>query len=257
MKQILIVGCPRSGTTLLQALLSSHKEVASIPETHFFPSLCSKFGFVRFLGLSTANARNNLSFLSNKFLEKNIKPSFFSKTIVCQFLTFFDEYAKLCNCSAWLEKTPQNLWFLKFIKKYKKDFKIVHIERDPRDTIASIYDACKKYPHSWGYKSIEEIVTLWKQSKTLNDYWRNDPLHYFCKYEEICSNQDKEIYKILDFISIKSNEFTPHLNVADTLIEDSEVWKSGVKDSVSLAESKFKKVFTVSEQDLVDRLIKL
>ena len=257
MKQILIVGCPRSGTTLLQALLSSHKEIASIPETHFFPSLCSKFGLVRFLGLSTPSARSNLSFLSNKFLEKNIKPSFFSKKIINQFITFFDEYAKLCNCSAWLEKTPQNLWFLKFIKKYKKDFKIVHIERNPRDTIASIYDACKKYPDSWGFKSIEEIVTLWKESKTLNDYWRNEPLHHFCKYEEICSNQDEEISKILDFLSIKSNEFTSHLNVADKLIENSEVWKSGVNYSVSLAESKFRKVFTAPEQNLVDRLIKL
>ena len=56
MKQILVVGCPRSGTTLLQAVLSSHKEIASIPETHFFPSLCSKFGLVRILGLSTTNA---------------------------------------------------------------------------------------------------------------------------------------------------------------------------------------------------------
>ena len=52
-------------------------------------------------------------------------------------------------------------------------------------------------------------------------------------------------------------KFYPHLNIADQLIENSEVWKSGVKNSVSLAASKFKKVFTESEQNLVDRLINL
>ena len=260
MKQILVVGCPRSGTTLLQAVLSSHKEIASIPETHFFPSLCSKFGLVRILGLSTTNARRNLSFLSNKFLDHDVRPSFFIKTIVRQYVSFFDNYASLQNCSAWLEKTPQNLWFLKFIKKYKKDFKIVHIERNPRDTIASIYDACMKYPDSWGYQTIEDVVHLWKQASYLNDSWRNNPLHYFCQYEDICSNQHEEISKILDFLSINSvtnQGVSSHLNVVDQLIENSEVWKSGVKNSVSLADSKFKKVFTESEQNLVDRLIKL
>ena len=32
---IFIIGCPRSGTTLLQRMLDAHPEIAIAPETHF------------------------------------------------------------------------------------------------------------------------------------------------------------------------------------------------------------------------------
>src|SRR6516165_11765180 len=34
---VFIVGCPRSGTTLLQRLLDCHPQVAVTPETHWIP----------------------------------------------------------------------------------------------------------------------------------------------------------------------------------------------------------------------------
>lgn len=36
---IFVVGVPRSGTTLLQSLLSAHSSTYSLPETHFFPTI--------------------------------------------------------------------------------------------------------------------------------------------------------------------------------------------------------------------------
>src|SRR5207244_597995 len=35
-RPIFIVGCPRSGTTLVQCILSASAEAFSLPETHFF-----------------------------------------------------------------------------------------------------------------------------------------------------------------------------------------------------------------------------
>ena len=35
-RPIFIVGCPRSGTTLLQCLIATQKGVVTFPETHFF-----------------------------------------------------------------------------------------------------------------------------------------------------------------------------------------------------------------------------
>ena len=40
--RIFIVGCPRSGTTLLQSLLAAHPQIHSFPETHFFPNTIEK-----------------------------------------------------------------------------------------------------------------------------------------------------------------------------------------------------------------------
>jgi hypothetical protein len=35
-QRVFLLGCPRSGTTFLQAALSGHPAIASIPETAFF-----------------------------------------------------------------------------------------------------------------------------------------------------------------------------------------------------------------------------
>jgi hypothetical protein len=41
---VFIVGCPRSGTTLLQRLLDCHPQVAVTPETHWIPRWYEKNG---------------------------------------------------------------------------------------------------------------------------------------------------------------------------------------------------------------------
>ena len=41
MKHILIVGCPRSGTSWLQLLLAQHRAIATTQETHLFNNYLS------------------------------------------------------------------------------------------------------------------------------------------------------------------------------------------------------------------------
>lgn len=41
---IFIVGCPRSGKTLLRNLLRSHRNIAIPPESHFIPKFYKAFG---------------------------------------------------------------------------------------------------------------------------------------------------------------------------------------------------------------------
>src|SRR5713226_8954261 len=39
---VFIVGCPRSGTTLLQRMINAHPEIAITPESHWIPRLIEK-----------------------------------------------------------------------------------------------------------------------------------------------------------------------------------------------------------------------
>lgn len=39
---LFIVGCPRSGTTLLQRILNAHPQIAITPESHWIPRLHEK-----------------------------------------------------------------------------------------------------------------------------------------------------------------------------------------------------------------------
>src|SRR5260370_8892523 len=39
---LFIVGCPRSGTTLLQRMINAHPQIAVTPESHWIPRLVEK-----------------------------------------------------------------------------------------------------------------------------------------------------------------------------------------------------------------------
>jgi len=39
---LFIVGCPRSGTTLLQRMVNAHPQIAITPESHWIPHLYEK-----------------------------------------------------------------------------------------------------------------------------------------------------------------------------------------------------------------------
>ncbi len=60
MQRIFIVGCPRSGTTLLQSVLAAHHDVFSLPETAFFCSVRPSRWVFRRLGLVSRLARRIL-----------------------------------------------------------------------------------------------------------------------------------------------------------------------------------------------------
>ena len=56
-ERIFLVGCPRSGTTLLQSLLAANSKVLSFPETHFFGHLFYSRKLLSILGIANWRAR--------------------------------------------------------------------------------------------------------------------------------------------------------------------------------------------------------
>lgn len=59
-QRFFLVGCPRSGTTLLQSLLAAHPEIISFPESHFFRHLTPITTWRKRLGLARPSVRKHL-----------------------------------------------------------------------------------------------------------------------------------------------------------------------------------------------------
>lgn len=238
-----MVGCPRSGTTILQAILSSHPEVFSLPETHFYPALCSSNRIIRGLGISTKRAKLILKDIEEQYLGKcHVKPSFFSKTLSKQYVNLLNEITQNKKFSHWIEKTPQNLWFLKFIKSFSNDFSFIHIEREPKDVIASIHHASTKHPESWGYSNLNDAIQLWRESHMINNEYRGLLNHFHCSYEELVKSPNSLIRKILDFLSLEFISDLHHTYVSekpDSIINKDEVWKNSVFQELKYIKSKF------------------
>ena len=140
---IFIVGVPRSGTTLLAAMLGAHPRLACGPETHFFhylpadaDGLCRGDDWpraaidylysIRHVGESIpANYGLTRPELTEALARKEPSvPSILSGMV--------EIYAGRNGKPRWVEKTPDHLPHVARIRRYYPDSPIVRILRDPR-----------------------------------------------------------------------------------------------------------------------------
>jgi hypothetical protein len=262
-KRVLLLGCPRSGTTILQSILASHPDIISLPETHFFPSIVHQFSFLRKLGIVPRSSILKLNYLSSKLKTNKPKFRFYftRKAITNCFISTLDKYASDNSCKFWLEKTPQNIFFLPLIKelddKLSLNLKYIHIERNPEDVISSIHYASCKYPSSWGYRNIDDAINLFKKSHLMNNKYRENKNHFFCKYDELIKNVESVTSEIQRFISIRTvNNLHVNCGLQHNHITNlHEPWKDGIKKGLTSCKSRFHDHFNQEQQEKVKKAL--
>ena len=186
---IFIVGMSRSGTTLIEQILSSHPKVFGADEVEFIPNLIKKnFG------------RNKLKFFFDQVIE-------FNKDDLRK---IGKEYQKMINTISnnserTTDKLPVNFLSIGFIKLILPNSKIIHTYRNPKDNCFSIFknhfpDAKIKYAYD-----MNEIVMYYNLYFDLMKYWNNllPDFIYNLKYENLVSNFDSESKNLLNFCNLE------------------------------------------------------
>ncbi|HEY9661548.1 MAG TPA: sulfotransferase, partial [Allocoleopsis sp.] len=143
--RIFLVGCPRSGTTLLQSLLAAHPEICSFPESHFFSTLVPNRKLLRQLDLCVRNIHPRLrqffqSIGRDELVAQFPKRALFNHQYAHQFIQSLDQIAAEKDQRIWIEKTPGHLHYIDYIEKLNIDAKFIHIVRNGTDVIASFYE---------------------------------------------------------------------------------------------------------------------
>jgi hypothetical protein len=150
-----VVGCPRSGTTLLQTMLAAHPDVVSFPETHYFRSVWGRsFPWRRSRVVSPRAAALTLDKLMDWTGSTRPRPR------VPRHWPFFGAYARAfvrvvdgaCvdqGGAMWVEKSPVHLRVRAEIVRSVPRARFVHIVRDGRDVVASIHERCHEDPTRW------------------------------------------------------------------------------------------------------------
>jgi LPS sulfotransferase NodH len=148
---VFVVGCPRSGTTLLyNMLLSSGNFAVYLAESNVFNLLVPRFG-----DLSVGANRKKLidAWLQSKLFrasfldEDDIQAKLFAEcTNGGDFLGIvMGEMARTQGVSRWADNSPEELLHLRRIKKEIPEALFIHMVRDGRDVALSL-DA---RPHKW------------------------------------------------------------------------------------------------------------
>jgi hypothetical protein len=141
-----IVGAPRSGTTLLRFMLDAHPAMAIPPETGFLPLvkvLRSSDGRLRerfFEAVTSfppdATAWKDFGIAGQRFqaLLQEISP--FSVAAGCR--AFYRAYAERFGKSRWGDKTPTYCLHLTSIEELLPEAHFIHLIRDGRDVALSL-----------------------------------------------------------------------------------------------------------------------
>lgn len=205
MVRCFIVGCPRSGTTLLQAMLAANSKVVALPESHFFrKSFMGRRAFI-FRGLRASRAlrdwldRIGLSHCTDELPRFSLA----RQPVVNAFMRIMDDLARKNGSTCWVEKTPGHIFAIDEIERNIPDARFIHMIRDGRAVVASLYDASRRYPEVWKQRSLQDFIELWNRAVTSSVRYEDKPNHLIVRYEGLVSEPVKVLQAVCEFLSLE------------------------------------------------------
>ena len=156
---IFIVGCPRSGTSLLRDLLRADPELSIPPESYFIPSFFRAWGDPGSAAEARALAARILSMRPVKRWQLQLNPGDFEpcRSFVAVLDRLYGEFAAREGASRWGDKTPSYVLELPLLSGLFPEARFVHIHRDPRDVALSWLEM------RFGPGNVFGAATAWKR----------------------------------------------------------------------------------------------
>ncbi|SHE40478.1 Sulfotransferase family protein [Fodinibius roseus] len=268
-KRVFLVGCPRSGTTLLQSMIASHPKVISFPETHFFSKTLPINPFLRKLKLHGPKSRKTVTrFLKNNNYE-GLHP--FAGISAYKFYTYRDWCHKLIDTldqmisreavkknieePVWgLEKTPRHLHYISSIGQSPAPSKFLHILRSGTDVVASLHLATKRYPDQWGSeRSVKKCINWWNSSIRVSLEYRQQSNHCFVVYEQLIEDPKIVLKAICAFLRLDYQQamLRDFHRTAGSLTQEEEKWKNQNRNRSLDRSNKLQQHFNASEIDYI------
>jgi len=184
-RPIFIIGMPRSGTTLVEQIISSHHAVYGADELNTISKLTSSI-----LKDSSAQMKNGLT-----------------KRSLLTFRQQYLEHLSTLNINEDIitDKWPLNFQYIGFILSAFPEAKIIHLKRDARAICWSIY---KNYfsgkGNGWAY-NFKDLVSFYALYSDLMNFWHKlfpDKI-YDVSYEKLTNNQNDETIKLLQYCDLE------------------------------------------------------
>lgn len=289
MKRVFIVGCARSGTTLLQSSLLSLEAVFSLPESQFFSMLIG-MRRERMLGIQGDSLKNKLGSNMRKMLlrfgivlpdnssvalnsllrivDQNAandlkamcqKKSIFASKNIIKFQNMLDSLAQRHGSTCWIEKSPNHIYYIEEIESYVDKPNFIHIVRPGTDVVASLVDAARKYNSGHDFsENIEECIKRWNRAFEITCSCAGRPNHIIVLFSDLIATHQQVLDKIFQFLGLDKNCLSSRQNDEKftAITQKNERWKSGVKEGMNKkTEKKFFSVFNRKQQGEIINLL--
>ena len=191
-KPVFIVGMPRSGTSLVEQIISSHSSVFGAGELNDINNIIHSLR--NHLG-TTVQYPDNLTLLTEEKLNNISK-------------IYLDRLAELSpEAGRVTDKLPGNYKNLGLIELMFPDARIIHCVRDPLDTCLSCYFQDFHGHHPYVY-NLKHLGQTYNEYLRLMEHWKevlSIPV-LDVKYEDLVDNQEVISKKMIDFCGLEWEE---------------------------------------------------
>ena len=213
---LFIVGCPRSGTTLLRRMVDAHPEIAITRETHWIPDILREGKGVDADGRVTPDLPAALR-AHPKFATLGIGPDEVGLlasqgTSYAAFAAaLFDSYGAAQGKRLVGDKTPGYVRELPLLHQLFPHARIVHLVRDGRDVALSVVGWERKaeqfrrrFPF-WDESPVTTAALWWRWHVLLGRRTGGElppGLYYEVRYEALVGNPEDECYRLCEFLGV-------------------------------------------------------
>lgn len=214
---VFIVGCPRSGTTLLQRIVNAHPQVAMTPETHWIPRLFEKRKGLTPEGMVTRKLISGLleepRFTRLGISEQDLlamigdgRPIFYSSLVS----GIFDSYGKARGKVLVGDKTPGYVRKMNTLHSLWPKARFVHLIRDGRDVYLSMRHRPLHRPKagvfdSWAEQPALTAALWWEFNVRVGRKAGNSlpsGLYYEMRYESLVAHPREECEALSAFLGL-------------------------------------------------------
>ncbi|SDH50609.1 Sulfotransferase family protein [Sinosporangium album] len=240
-RPVFVIGCPRSGTTMLQLMLHSHPRIAVPPETRFLiPAYYHRrvYGDLREVGARRELAEWIAKDRTTKFRDLGVDgaefvehvangPGSLGSVIGTAFRDYADKYGK----ARWGDKRPSYVKQIDLLLRLFPDAQFIHLIRDGRDCVASL----KEMP--WYTLDVNHAVATWAEAIDFGRrHARRLPAdtYYELRYEDLTADPEGELKRLCVFLD---EDFDPAMcsprEAASVAVPPHKVWHSNTHTEVN------------------------
>ena len=233
-RPIFIVGMPRSGTSLIEQVLSSHSQIYGAGELDFLPKIIDKLGIKK-----PADLKSFFTQIRN---------------------SYYDQIKRISDDHYIIDKLPVNYRWVGFIINAFPEAKIIHIERNPMAVCWSNYKTSfVDYGMDFNL-SQQDIAKYYSLYFNLINFWKSKYKKniFHINYENFVNDFEENSKKILNFLDLKWEDQLKNYDksIRPVTTASFQQVREGIKKNTSISWKKYRNYLKPMQETLNNMNIK-
>jgi tetratricopeptide (TPR) repeat protein len=188
---VFIVGMPRSGTTLVEQIISSHPQAEGIGERQIIPMAARELAVIR---SADETQMQRLDTFSAAGIDRQ------ARTAVAELKAAGKDAPVI------VDKLMQNFLHAGVIEILLPGAKIIHCMRDPRDTCTSCFLQHFAGPENQAYsRNTQTLAHYYQQYQRIMEHWKQvleTPI-LDVQYEDIVADKKEQAKRLIEFVGLE------------------------------------------------------